>query len=412
MQRYALIGRKLGHSYSPLIHEAFGCESYGLIELEPEQLPAFLETTEYRGFNVTIPYKKAVMPLCAEISDAAKECGSVNTLSRLPDGRWYGDNTDIYGLWYMAHRAGIAFRGKKTVVLGSGGAGVMARALALREGAKEVVTVSRTGENNYENLHLHADAEILMNATPVGMYPKNGEQPLSLSAFPRLEGVLELIYNPHRTALYMEAEKLKIPRADGLTMLVAQAKAAEEKWFAREIGENEVRRVTGLVRQETENIVLIGMPGSGKTTVGRALQALTGREMIDLDEEIERKAGLPIPEIFRTQGEASFRRLETEVAAEMGRLSGKILSAGGGIVKYDRNYPLLHQNGRIYQIVRETSLLSREGRPLSQGADLAAMEKERAPLYAAFRDVSIKNSGTPEAAAQEIWRDFCESAGD
>ena len=408
---YGLLGRKLGHSWSAPIHAALGCADYRLIELEPEELGAFLAREDIGGLNVTIPYKRDVMAYCDVLDPMAEAIGSVNTLVRRADGKLYGYNTDAAGFCFMAQRAGIGFAGKKTLVLGSGGASRTAAACAKKLGAREVVVISRSGENNYTNLGRHADAERIVNTTPVGMYPNNGAAAVDLTAFPACAGVLDLIYNPRRTALLLQAEELGIPCSDGLPMLVAQAKAAEEHFFDRTIADSENERILAQLRREMTNLVLIGMPGSGKSAVGAALAALTGREAIDIDARIAEKAGCSIPEIFAKGGEAAFRALEREVTAACGALSGKLLLTGGGVVKTPENYAALHQNGRIYQLLRPLELLPTDGRPLSQGADLAAMWAERAPLYERFRDAAIDNSGTVEQTAQAIWRDFCENSG-
>ena len=408
---YGLLGRKLGHSWSVPIHTALGCEGYRLIELEPEELSAFLAQENIGGLNVTIPYKLDVMPFCDEIDEAAKAIGSVNTLARR-NGKLYAWNTDAAGFQWMARRAGISLAGRKVLVLGSGGASRTAVAVCRAAGAREVIVISRSGEHNYENLSRHADAEIIVNTTPVGMYPKTGESPVDLTGFPACQGVLDVVYNPRRTALLLQAEELGIPCSDGLPMLVAQAKAAEEHFFERSIPDSENERILARLRQETTNIVLIGMPGCGKTTVGQALARLTGREAVDIDQRIVEKAGCSIPEIFAAEGEAGFRALEREVTAEVGKGAGKIILTGGGVVKDPRNYASLHQNGRIYHLIRDLDLLPPDGRPLSQGANLAAMWAERKSMYQRFRDVMIENTGTVEETAAAIWRDFCAHSGD
>ena len=408
---FGLLGRKLGHSWSVPIHTALGCQGYRLIELEPDELEGFLRQPNIGGLNVTIPYKRDVMPFCDVIDPMARAIGSVNTLTRRDDGKLYAFNTDAAGFRWMAERAGISFAGKKAVILGSGGASLTALACAKAMGSREVVVISRSGENNYANLDRHADADIVVNTTPVGMYPNTGVSPVDLTAFPKCSGVLDVVYNPRRTALLLQAESLGIPCSDGLPMLVAQAKAAEEHFFEKTIPDSENERILALLRREGTNIVLIGMPGCGKTTVGQALAALTGREAIDIDARIVEKAGCSIPEIFAAEGEAAFRALEREVTTEVGKLSGKIILTGGGVVKDRRNYVPLHQNGRIYQLVRDLNTLPTDGRPLSQGTDLSAMWTERAPLYAAFRDAAMDNNGTVKDTAAAIWRDFCENSG-
>ena len=406
---YGLLGRTLQHSYSVPIHRALGNDGYALFELEPEQLSSFLAREDIGGLNVTIPYKRDVIPFCDVLDETAREIGSVNTIVRRADGLLAGYNTDAYGMRYMAACAGISLSGKKVVILGSGGASLTAQYVAKTAGAKEIVVVSRNGTDNYENLNRHDDAQALVHTTPLGMYPHNGAMSVDPALFPACEGILELVYNPRRTALAFRAAELGIPCSEGLAMLTAQAKAAEELFFGRAISAGENERILRLMRQSTQNIVLIGMPGSGKTTIGLALARLTGREAIDLDEQIVKADGRMIPEIFAQSGEAAFRALEREQAQRWGKESGLILISGGGIVKNERNYYPLKQNGRIYQIERALSLLPREGRPLSQTADLHAMLRERAPLYARFRDALIANETTPEDAAAHIWQDFCDN---
>lgn len=408
---YGLLGRKLGHSWSAPIHRSLGCEDYRLMELEPEELGAFLSRSDIGGLNVTIPYKLDVMPYCDVIDEAAQAIGSVNTIVRRGDGRLYAWNTDAAGFRWMAERAGISLAGRKVLVLGSGGASLTARAVARMMGAREVVVISRSGENHYGNLHLHADADIIVNTTPVGMFPHVGEAPVDLTCFPRCRGVLDLIYNPRRTALILQAEALGIPCSGGLPMLVAQAKAAEEHFFDRAIPDSENERILSQLYRDTTNIVIIGMPGCGKTTVGAALSALTGREAVDIDRLVVERAGRSIPEIVAEEGEAAFRAIEREQTAEAGKRSGVILLTGGGVVKDERNYAPLRQNGRIYHLTRDLALLPTDGRPFSQGADLSAMWAQREPMYRRFRDAVIENSGTVEEAAQTIWRDFCENSG-
>ena len=408
---YGLLGRKLGHSWSVPIHTALGCQGYRLIELEPEELEGFLSQPNIGGLNVTIPYKRDVMPFCDVIDPMAQAIGSVNTLTRRADGKLYAFNTDAAGFCWMAERAGISFAGKKTVVLGSGGASLTAVACAKKLGAREVVVISRSGEHNYGNLSHHADADIVVNTTPVGMYPNNGAAAVDLTAFPRCSGVLDVVYNPRRTTLLLQAEELGIPCSDGLPMLVAQAKAAEEHFFEKFIPDSENERILALLRQECTNIVLIGMPGCGKSTVGQALAELTGREPIDIDQRIVERAGCSIPEIFAQGGETAFRALEREETTEAGKLSGKIILTGGGVIMDQRNYAPLHQNGRIYHLIRDLDILPTDGRPVSQSTDLPTLWETRAPLYARFRDAAIENSGTVEETAAAIWRDFCENSG-
>jgi len=409
---YGLLGRKLGHSYSVPIHRALGNEAYRLYELEPKELASFVRREDIGGLNVTIPYKRDVMAFCDGIAPEARAVGSVNTLVRRTDGTLYAWNTDVAGFLFMVSRAGIALAGRKVLLFGSGGASLAVRAACGLLGAAKVVTVSRSGPDNYGNLDRHRDAEILVNTTPLGMYPQTGALAADPGAFPACRGVLDVIYNPRRTALLLRAEELGLPHSDGLPMLVAQAKAAEECFFDHPIDDAENKRILMTLRRETQNIVLIGMPGSGKSAVGAALVQLTGRETMDIDAEVEKRAGCSITELFAKEGEAAFRDLEREETDKAGRRSGMIIVTGGGVVKDERNYAALHQNGRIYQLTRDVGLLPREGRPLSQGADLTALYREREPLYARFRDASIENGGPVEETAAAVWRDFCENCGD
>jgi shikimate dehydrogenase len=297
-------------------------------------------------------------------------------------------------------------------VLGSGGASAMVQVVARQLGAASVAVISRRGADDYAHLARHADADIVVNATPVGMYPQVGCQAAELTAFPRCRCVLDLIYNPRRTALLLQAEALGIPCSDGLPMLVAQAAAAEERFFGVSIPPARTEAILTALRQEKTNLILIGMPGCGKTTVARALAALTSRRAVDLDEEIALAAGRSIPEIFADGGEDAFRALERTEIRRWGRESGLILATGGGAVKDASNYAPLHQNGRIYALRRPLETLPTEGRPLSQGTDLAALYAQRAPLYARFADAEIDNTTPAEETAAAIWRDFCAHSGD
>ena len=403
---YGLLGRRLGHSWSVPIHKALGCEGYRLIELEPEDLGDFLSREEIGGLNVTIPYKRDVMQYCDEIDPAAEIIGSVNTLVRR-DGRLTGYNTDIDGFLYTLRRAGISLKGKKVLVLGSGGASLTARAAAKTEGARQVVVVSRAGEDNYENLpDRHGDAEVLINTTPVGMWPKLEGSPVDLRRLRNLTDVADGIYNPGRTNLLLQAEELGLRRAGGLPMLVQQAKRAEELFFDRAIPDAETEKIAAQLRREMTNIVLVGMPGSGKTTVGQELARLSGKPFVDLDGEIVKKAGRPIPEIFAQEGEGAFRKIENEVLAEVCAKSGQVIATGGGAVLWSENRSAMRRTGRVYRLRRRLEDLPTEGRPLSQAGRLEEMERVRGPLYAAAADRDIWNDKSPEETAGRIWRDF------
>ncbi len=406
---YGLIGRKLGHSISPEIHAALGNPHYSLYELEPDELPVFLADTRLQALNVTIPYKIDVIPLCKTLDPLAEAIGSVNTLVRQDDGTWKGYNTDAYGLRCMMRAGGLSFDGANVLVLGNGGVSQTIQAIAKLDGCAALTVLDLQGtEYTYDDLpKFYADTTQIVNATPVGMYPNAGKSLVDLTLFPNLKGVADVIYNPQRTALLLQAEALGIPYAGGLTMLVAQAKQAAEHFFGKPVDDAKITEIGAKMQADAENIVLIGMPGSGKSCIGDALEALTGRRQIDLDAEIIKKAGKPIPEIFSESGEAGFRRIESEVVREQSANRGVILVTGGGVVTREENYAPLRSNGHIYQICRPVEQLSREGRPLSIGADLHEMERVRMPLYRKFADAAIENNSTPEAAAAEIWRDFC-----
>lgn len=398
--RFGLLGRKLGHSYSPSIHQMLGSSPYELFEREPEELEAMLKHGDFDGINVTIPYKKDVLPYLDEIDPLAQRLGAVNTIVKR-SGKLKGYNSDYYGFLSMVQRTGIEVSGKKAVVLGSGGASATARAVLEDLGA-QVVVISRTGENNYQNLHLHADAALLVNTTPVGMYPNTGKAPVDVRSFPHLEGVLDVIYNPARTQLLLESEKNGIPGWNGLWMLVAQAKQSAQWFLGKELPDSLVADIHHRLREQMENIALIGMAGCGKSTIGRQLAKETGKKFVDADKEIEALAGKSIPEIFAQDGEEEFRRLETEVLASLGKQSGLVIATGGGCVTRKDNYSLLHQNGRILWIRRDIKYLPTEGRPLSQPNKLDEMYRVRKPLYETFADCTIENDGDIETAVNGI----------
>ena len=396
-----LLGRKLGHSYSPMLHALLGDYEYLLYEREPDEVEAFIRRGGWDAINVTIPYKKAVVPFLDELSEGARALGSVNTIVRRPDGTLFGDNTDVFGFTYMLRRSGVNPAGKKALVLGSGGASVTVQSVLRGLGA-QVVVISRTGADNYDNLSRHRDARLIVNATPVGMYPNNGISPIDLAAFPACEGALDLIYNPARTAFLLQAEALGIPHENGLSMLAAQAKRASELFTGKSLPDEDVERSIRAVEHTLQNIVLIGMPGCGKSTLARLLGERLNRPVVELDRLIEETAGLSIPEIFAAQGESGFRALETQALREAGRRSGAILSTGGGCVTRPENYPLLHQNGRIVWLRRDVSLLPTAGRPLSQARSPEVIYRERRPLYERFADRTVDNDGPIEKTLEQI----------
>jgi len=402
---FALLGEKLGHSFSPQIHRALvGCD-YQLLPTPPEAVADLFRRRDFRGLNVTIPYKQTVMPLCDEIDPRAAAIGAVNTVVNR-GGRLTGYNTDIDGLIYLARRTGVDMAGKKVVILGSGGTGRTARAAAGELGAAEIVTVSRGGEDNYETLSRHADAQVLLNTTPVGMYPNCGVSPVSLDAFPHLEGVLDVVYNPLRTALLLEARERGLPCSCGLPMLVAQAWRAEELFTGSAIPAETVEAVLAGLTAQLQNVVLIGMPGCGKSTVGRALARRQGKAFLDLDRLIEERAGKSIPAIFAQEGEEAFRTLESWAVREAGARTGCVISTGGGVVTRAENCAPLRQNGVIIHLTRPLDRLPTAGRPVSQSTDLQTLWERRRGLYAAFADRTVDNGGPLEETLDTIEKEL------
>ena len=397
--KYGLIGEKLGHSYSCQVHRALGNPDYVLKEIAPDALGDFLRARDFAGLNVTIPYKQAVIPYVDALTDTAREVGAVNTLYFDASGALWGDNTDVYGFCTMLE--GIDVRGKKALVLGSGGTSHTA-CYALRAlGAGDCIVVSRRGAVNYENVYsLHADAEVIVNATPVGMFPNNGARPIDIRRFPRLCAVADVIYNPARTALLQDADALGIPRAGGLSMLVAQAARSVERFSGRALGEEAGRGALRQVAASLRGVALVGMPGCGKSTIAQAVAQELGRACVDLDAEIEREAGKSIPEIFAQDGEEAFRAAETRAARQFSR-ENAVLATGGGCVLRAENAQALRANSLVVWLKRAIDQLPREGRPLSVG-NLYEMEQKRAPYYLAASDVQIENQGSVEEVAAAV----------
>ena len=401
-KKCGLIGKKLGHSFSPLIHSKLANYSYSLFEMEESELEAFIRDVDFCGVNVTIPYKVEVMKYLDVISYSAQTIGCVNTVIKR-DGKTYGFNTDYYGLKYLIEKNGIEINGADVLILGTGGSSLTAKAVCLDMGAKSIGFVSRSGDINYENVYsLCPDTNVIINTTPAGMYPNTDECHIVLEKFKKLSGVVDIIFNPSKTKLLMEAESLGVKHANGLPMLVAQAKAACEIFTDEKISDSEIDRITKIIEDSTLNIVLVGMPGCGKSHIGRLVAESLGRELIDTDEEIVKDAGMPIPEIFAKYGEEVFRKYEHDVIVRVGKLSGKVISTGGGVVTRENNYAPLHQNSKIVFIERDISSLPTDGRPLSKTNSLIAMYEKRLPMYKKFADVTIKNDSTPNACCDKI----------
>lgn len=388
MIQCGLLGEKLGHSYSPAIHKRLGSYGYQLFEKKPSEVEGFLKDCAWTGLNVTIPYKKTVIPFLSELSETAQAIGSVNTVVRRADGTLFGDNTDAYGFRKMLERASVPVAGRKVLVLGNGGAAASVLYVLKKAGADAVV-ISRSGPDNYTNLNRHADAVAIVNTTPLGMYPGNGKAAVSLSDFPKCECVLDLIYNPARTALLLEAEKLGILYENGLYMLVAQAKRSAELFTGAEIADSEIERIYRELLTEQMNIVLIGMPGCGKSTVAKKLGAFTGRETFDADSEFAKNYKITPENVIISKGEDEFRAMETEILRSLGAQSGTIIATGGGAVTREENYQLLHQNGIIVWVQRDISGLETSHRPLSQKAGTEALYEKRKPMYEAFADCIV-----------------------
>lgn len=403
-RRIFLIGEHLSHSFSPEIHAYLSDYSYSLRELPPDFVGDFLKTGNFDGLNVTIPYKKAVLPYLSGISPEAERIGAVNTIIR-KNGGLYGENTDYAGFLAMLRESGLSFAGKKAVVLGSGGASHTVCTVLRDLSCREVTVISRTGENNYANICRHADCDVLVNTTPVGMYPDNGASPVDLTVFSHLSGVFDLIYNPAVTALLFQAKKMGIPAYNGLTMLVAQAVRAAELFTGESLPDNTVKTVTAAIRKKRQNIVLLGMPGCGKSTVGRRLAEMLHRPFYDTDAMIEEKHG-SIPEIFRTEGESAFRRYETEACAEAGKQTAAVIATGGGVVTRPENELPLRQNGVTVYLSRPLSELATAGRPLSRQAGVERLFRERKPLYEAFADCTVPVDGDAQVTAERIQKEI------
>lgn len=393
MAKYGLCGERLGHSYSALIHKMLGNEDYELLSMTKEEFYSFMKKREFCAVNVTIPYKQDALKCCDIVSDEAKSIGSVNTVVN-KNGVLYGYNTDISGFIFMLGGAGIDVKGKKVLILGTGGTSLTANAACDILGAAEKITVSRSGKVNYENIYDHSDTQVIINTTPVGMYPNNGISPVDISKFPKLCGVADVIYNPKRTRLMLDAQKMGIKTAGGLTMLVFQAVEADRLFFSREKSENDeknVARVLKSIDYDVNNIILVGMPGCGKTTVGKLVAEKLGRRFIDADEYLTEKVGRTPEDIITNDGEDAFRRLETESLAEITKLSSCVISCGGGAVTREENRELIRQNSVCVYIKRDTELLATGGRPLSAGGKehMRKLFEFRDPLYKMTADLEV-----------------------
>ena len=405
---FGLLGRTLGHTYSPMIHQALGNTSYDIFEMEPDQLQDFFNRSELQGLNITIPYKINALQACKSISDIAESIGCVNTMVKQKDGSWYGTNTDYDGFLATLSWSNIAVHEKHCLILGDGASSNTVHVALERLGAASITHISRHRFPTYEHIaQFYEQAQIIINCTPVGMYPHCPNQSIQLAPFKRLEGVIDLVYNPHRTGILLEAESLGIPHVNGLVFLLAQAIAASALFLHRTYDESILSDLYKQFRQDQENIILIGMPGSGKSTIGKALANLTGRPLVDIDSHIIEEVG-SISDYILTHGEPAFRAIESNIIVEVGKQTGLIISTGGGAVTMPENFAPLRQNGRIYEIYRPLEELDTTGRVLSSGGieRLQQLYTVRAPLYARFRQAQVLNTGSPESVAQRILEDF------
>lgn len=405
--KFGLLGRTLGHSFSPRIHSALGNTNYELFEREPSQLQEFFADPELQGINITIPYKVNALEACDVVDPRAERIGCVNTMVR-KDGKWHGYNTDYDGFVFTLQHAGIDVASKECIILGDGASSATVHVALEDLGAKNIVHLSRKTAPFYGDApNYYETAQIIINCTPIGMYPHNPANLIDITQFSKLEGVVDLIYNPRRTILLLQAEMMEIPHCDGLPFLVAQGVEAANHFQGESFGTKEIEQILRDMRCEKENIILIGMPGVGKTTVGKALGEEMGRTCVDVDQELEKEIG-DISTYITEQGEPAFREKEAEMIAKLGTQTGLVISTGGGCVTVPKNFAHLRQNGRIYQLTQPIENLSTTGRVLSSGGldHLRELEEIRTPMYESFAQCIVEHKRNAPETVAAILEDF------
>ena len=406
-----LLGEKLGHSFSPQIHSMLtDIYDYSLFEVSRDDLETFMTKRDFDGINVTIPYKKEVMRFLDGISEKAATIGCVNTIKNT-DGYLYGDNTDYDGFSYILDSLDLDLQGKKVLGLGSGGGSLTVRTVLAERKAGQVVVISRNGPDNYENINKHCDASLIVNATPVGMYPDNLHSLVDLDVFRDIEAVADIVYNPILTRILLDAKERGIKYVNGIGMLVSQARRASEIFTGENISDDVVETITERLEKERLNVILIGMPGCGKTSVGKAVSEKLGRKHFDIDGLITERIGMPIHEFFAQNGEGEFRRVETEIMSDICRNTGVVISTGGGAVTRNENYDILKQNGVIVLLDRPLDQLEVDGRPLSLSRSVEVLYNERKDMYNMFSDFSVKCT-TIDSTAEEVIERFLSYRGE
>lgn len=398
--RCGLLGEHLTHSFSPRIHKMLCDYEYNIYDIAPDNLEDFVKNGGVDAFNVTIPYKKAVFPFIDEISPEAKAIGAINVVVRR-NGRLYGYNTDYFGFAYMLDSARVDVSGKKAILFGNGGAAATIRTVLTDRKISELVIIDKD-DNTPENLALHSDASLIINATPVGMYPNNRKAVTDLSLFPACEAVLDIVYNPARTELMLQAESRGIVAVGGLSMLVAQAARGFELFTGEKYEDGVIEKIIDRICRDTQNIILVGMPACGKSTIGSLIASALSRDFFDADVEFKKMHKITPAEAINTLGESKFRDMEALTLAELGKLSGAVIATGGGAVTRAENYPSLHQNGIIVYIKRDVDKLSTEGRPLSKAGALLELYERRKAFYEGFADITVENIATPHQTADAI----------